>query len=132
MRTAGGLLLGAIIMVGIMAGTPAALAQSDSDAAEAEGLVKVKVTGLQTVFAHPDADLSRYNKVMLDPIEVAFSKSWERQQRDYRDITAAEKAPLPSAIATLSIDNANSGGMDGLAPHTMRPSFTSNRQARKS
>lgn len=68
--------------------TPAATA-----AADAEGLVKVKVPGLQTVYAQPGAQLAGYDKVMLDPIEVSFSKSW-RPEIARQPITAQEKQEI--------------------------------------
>ncbi len=43
-----------------------------------EGLVAVDVRGVDHVYARPGADLGRYTKVMLDPVEVSFSKSWDR------------------------------------------------------
>jgi hypothetical protein len=61
--------------------------------------VKTKVPGLQSVYARPDADLSRYDKVMLDPVEVAFSKSWEPPgQPGIRKITAAEKESIQRGL----------------------------------
>ncbi len=77
---------------------PRSFAQNPTPAQEeADGLVKVKVTGLQSVYARPDADLSRYDKVMLDPIKVGFSKSWERQQGPRR-VTPEEKQRIQEGL----------------------------------
>jgi len=43
---------------------------------DADGLVRVNVSGIDEVYARPKADLRVYDKVMVDPIEVAFRKDW--------------------------------------------------------
>lgn len=45
-----------------------------------DGLVHVKAKRLDTAYLKPFADFRPYNKVMLDPAEVAMAKDW---QRDY-------------------------------------------------
>jgi Protein of unknown function (DUF3313) len=65
-----------------------------------DGLVSVKVRGLDHVYAQPDADLSRYSKVMLDPVEVSFSKSWGRGPDGTR-VTAAEKQTIKQGLAKI-------------------------------
>ena len=72
--------------------SPFTAAQNSATAptGDAEGLVRTKVRGLQSVYAVPDADLSRYRKVMLDPIEVSFSRNWDPQV-NRRPMTAEEK-----------------------------------------
>jgi hypothetical protein len=65
-----------------------------------EGLAPVKVRGLDHVMARPGADLSRYDKVMLDPIEVSFSKSWRPDSAGQR-ITAEEKQRIKESLAKI-------------------------------
>ncbi|HSE13677.1 MAG TPA: DUF3313 family protein [Rudaea sp.] len=43
------------------------------------GLEKIKVKGLDVVYARPGATLAGYRKVMLAPISVAFQRNWEKQ-----------------------------------------------------
>src|SRR5512146_809113 len=43
------------------------------------GLEKIKVKGLDVVYARPGATLAGYRKVMLAPISVAFQRNWEEQ-----------------------------------------------------
>jgi hypothetical protein len=59
--------------------TPLAWPQSSTIANQPneEGLVPIHVEGLDHVLARPGANLSDYDKVMLDPVEVSFSKSWK-------------------------------------------------------
>jgi len=53
----------------------AAIAQ---DSGNWDGLVEVKPKRLDAVFLLPGADFRSYKKIMLDPVEVAFSKDWAR------------------------------------------------------
>jgi hypothetical protein len=41
-----------------------------------DGLQKISVKGIDLAYARPGAKLSTYRRVMIDPVEVAFSKSW--------------------------------------------------------
>lgn len=78
-----------LLSAGALACVPFAAAQSDSqvpksrrEAASAwgeAGLEKIKVKGLDVVYAKPGATLAGYTKVMLGPIPVAFQRNWERQ-----------------------------------------------------
>lgn len=55
-------------------------ANRSSDHAEAmshDGLQKVSVKGLDLAYALPGATLAGYQRVLLDPVEVAFRKDWD-------------------------------------------------------
>jgi len=45
-----------------------------------DGLEKIKVKGLDLVYARPGATLATYTKVQLEPITVAFAKNWSGKQ----------------------------------------------------
>ena len=45
-----------------------------------EGMVLVKDSNLQTVYADPDATLEGYSKVWLEDASVSFRKNWQRSQ----------------------------------------------------
>ena len=55
-----------------------------------EGLSPLSVKGLDHVYARPGVNLGQYSKVMLDPVEVSFSKNWT-PDRAGGPITAAER-----------------------------------------
>lgn len=42
-----------------------------------DGLVRVEVKGVDAVYKKPQANLSGYNKILLRPVEVSFSKNWK-------------------------------------------------------
>jgi len=68
--------------------------QSPGDLAAAdEGLAPVKIAGIDHVYARPGINLSAYDKVMLDPVEVSFAKSG-KPDRSGGPITAAEKREI--------------------------------------
>ena len=41
-----------------------------------DGLQKTSVRNIDLVYARPGATLAAYKRVKLDPVEVAFSPSW--------------------------------------------------------
>lgn len=45
-----------------------------------EGLQRVEVRGIDAVYRRPDADLSRYTKLIVPPPDVQFSKNWKPEQ----------------------------------------------------
>lgn len=90
-------LAAALLAPAAEAESPAATAAASADA---EGLTKIKVPGLQTVYAVPGAKLSAYNKVMLDPIEVAFRRDWQPTTAHTR-ITAEEQQQIRDGLAKV-------------------------------
>jgi Protein of unknown function (DUF3313) len=82
------------------------LAESRADQAaptvqvDDEGLAPIDIKGLDHVYARPGANLSRYDKVMLDPVEVSFSKNW-KPDRAGGPITAAEKQTIKVRLAQI-------------------------------
>lgn len=65
-----------------------------------EGLVPIHVAGLDHVRARPGANLSGYDKVMLDPVEVSFSKSWKPDPAG-GPITSAERQTIRNALSGI-------------------------------
>ena len=69
-------------------------------AAAEEGLKPVKITGLDHVYARPGINLSAYDKVMLDPVEVSFANS-VKPDRAGGPITAGEKQEIRSQLGKI-------------------------------
>lgn len=92
------------VLLTLVANTVCGCATEPDDVAEssvaAEGLVRSRVAGLQQVFARPDADLSAYDSVLLDPIEVSFRKHWDPAPAG-RTITAEEKREIREGLARI-------------------------------
>jgi len=73
------LMLFSTVFVAFFAATPV-LAKKDLPAVNAEGLELVESTRLSSTYADPDADLSVYNKIILQDASVSFKKNWQREQ----------------------------------------------------
>ena len=84
--------LAAAAMLTVAAVSPALGAED----ATWDGLQKVKSKKLDTAYLLPGADFRGYTKVMVDPLEVAFRKNWERDMnrasRSARQRVSAEDA----------------------------------------
>ena len=96
-----GLLLS--IMISATVCSPSFAAADTDPGPSDEGLVAVKVKGLDKVYARPDADLSGYDKIMLDPVEVSFSKSWRPDSAGQR-VTTEDKQKIKDTLAKILRD----------------------------
>lgn len=47
------------------------------DPSTSEGLVRIQVKGVDAVYKKPQANLTGYDKILLRPVEVSFSKNWK-------------------------------------------------------
>jgi Protein of unknown function (DUF3313) len=77
-----------------------AAALGDVAGSGSDGLEKVKITGLDTVYARPHTDLSGYNKIMLDPTEVSFRKNWHPELSN-EQLTAADRQKISKNLAAI-------------------------------
>jgi hypothetical protein len=92
-----------LLAAAVTLGAAAAIRADQSTAAvEAndEGLVPVEIKGLDHVYARPGANLSGYSKVMLDPVEISFSKNWKPDPAG-GPITPAERQTIKDGLAKI-------------------------------
>ncbi|MCB1623967.1 MAG: DUF3313 family protein [Pseudomonadales bacterium] len=75
--------------------------QVAADVASATELQPVRVRGLDKVEAIPGADLSPYRKIMLDPIEVSFSKNWREGAVTGSRIRSSDKVAIREGLAKV-------------------------------
>ncbi len=92
-------MLAAILALGA-SGAVGADVPAATSAAEDEGLVAVKIKGLDHVWARPGANLSAYDKIMIDPVEVSFRKDWKPDIAG-GPITAAERQSINDSLAKI-------------------------------
>ena len=76
-------------------------AAKEPPAGNEDGLVQIGVAGLDRVFARPGADLSRYSKLLLDPIEVSFRKDWGNVAVAGSRITTQQKLDIRQGLAKV-------------------------------
>lgn len=81
---------------------PAHSADADKDEPPSwEGLKKVKRPGLDSVYVREGESLARYKKVMLDPVEVSFDKSWN-PRRGLGLTDSADPVAIREGLAKLA------------------------------
>src|SRR5258706_7575344 len=75
------------------------------DAMGAEGLTAIKSKDLDMVYARPGATLAGYKKVMLDPVEVSFSKNWDPTRTGSNiKLGEAERENIRTGVAKITQD----------------------------
>ena len=73
-----------VVMIAAFGGTAIAAPYVATAPLSYEGLVAVQSRNLDKLYVRPNADLARYQKVMIDPVTVEFSKGWDRNVNDPR------------------------------------------------
>jgi Protein of unknown function (DUF3313) len=85
-----------------------AFAASKADLEKAmsyDGLEKFNVKGIDLAYARPGATLAAYNRVKLEPVEVAFHKDWDPKRTGSRlKITADERENIRTGVAKIVHD----------------------------
>jgi hypothetical protein len=67
-----------------------------------DGLQKISVKGIDLAYARPGARLSTYRRVWIDPVQVAFSKSWNPKRAGSRlPVSQADRERIRSGIADI-------------------------------
>jgi hypothetical protein len=87
---------------------PGAIAASKADLEQVlthDGLQKVTVKDVDQVYVRPGATLAGYNRVKLDPVEVAFRKDWEPKKVGSNvKLTAEERESIRQGVAKIVYD----------------------------
>jgi hypothetical protein len=67
-----------------------------------DGLQKITVKGIELAYARPGATLAGYNRVKLEPIDVAFRKDWNPTVPGSRfKVSAAERENIRTGVAKI-------------------------------
>jgi hypothetical protein len=70
---------------------------------EWDGLKLVKLKGLDVAYARPGADFSIYDKIIVDPIEVAFAKKWDKEETySQQKLSAKQLDEIKEKIAKVA------------------------------
>ncbi len=69
-----------IVALVILFASLSAVALAADPAIEWDGLQKTKIKGIDHAYVRPGVDISKYSKVMLDPVEVSFDKNWKPER----------------------------------------------------
>lgn len=75
----------AALMCSVVVSNPAALAGEQPPAVSHDGLKLASSKNVALIYIREGATLAGYHKVMIDPVQVAFDKSWSKERRDIRE-----------------------------------------------
>jgi Protein of unknown function (DUF3313). len=67
-----------VALIAALAGMVLAIPVSVAAPPRYDGLVAVQSRTLDKLYIRPDAEMARYQKVMIDPVTVEFSKEWDK------------------------------------------------------
>ncbi|HKE44079.1 MAG TPA: DUF3313 family protein [Steroidobacteraceae bacterium] len=67
-----------------------------------DGLKLVKVKGVDMAYVRPGATLAPYKRVMVDPVQVAFSKEWDPEKAGSRmKLSQEEREKIRTGLGNL-------------------------------
>lgn len=72
------------VLMASMVLQPAALAREQPPAVSHDGLKLATSKNVALIYIREGATLAGYRKVLLDPVQVAFDKSWSKDRREVR------------------------------------------------
>jgi len=86
--------------------TASAASKADLEKAMSfDGLQKINVKGIDLAYARAGATLASYNRVMLEPIDVAFRKDWNPTRTGSNiKLTAEERENIRTGVAKIVYD----------------------------
>ena len=92
--------LAAALLIALPAG--AATKEQLEEALSHDGLQRVKVKDVDIAYVRPGATLKGYKKVMLDPVEVQFSKSWDPNKTGSMfKVSASEREEIRKGVGDI-------------------------------
>jgi hypothetical protein len=63
-----------------------------------DGLERIGVKGIDLAYMRPGASLAHYRRVLLDPVQVAFSKDWDPERTGSRMKLSADEREKKAAM----------------------------------
>ncbi|HEY5809710.1 MAG TPA: DUF3313 family protein [Povalibacter sp.] len=77
------------------------------DLSTQDGLVRVEIKGVDSVYKRPDVNLSQYDKILMQPVHVAFAKNWNPESGSsstlYR-MTPPDREKIKKDLADAFVD----------------------------
>ena len=72
-----------------------------------EGLKKVDVRGIDAAYVRPGASLGNYKRILLDPVQVSFSKDWKPDKTgSYLPLSNEDRERIRKDLAELFVTTA--------------------------
>ena len=76
-----------VALIAALAGIVIAVPASVAAQLRYDGLVAVQPRNVDQLYVRPNVEMARYQKVMIDPVTVEFSKEWDKSVNDTRYVT---------------------------------------------
>ncbi|HEU4626794.1 MAG TPA: DUF3313 family protein [Steroidobacteraceae bacterium] len=86
----------------LLCAVPAWSADREAPATTPEGLKLVKRPGLDTVYLREGVSFAKYERVMLDPVEVSFDKNWDPRRGSAASLETVDPAEIQRDLAKLA------------------------------
>ncbi|HEY2809556.1 MAG TPA: DUF3313 family protein [Steroidobacteraceae bacterium] len=95
--------LGRYVLAAIGVTTLAACATQQQSTASWDGLERRDVKGIDQVYVRPNFKFPHYKKVIIDPVQVAFSKNWDQNSTidPSRRLDAADIQKIKDGLGQL-------------------------------
>ena len=72
-----------------------------------EGLKKVNVKGIDAAYVRPGSTLGNYKRILLDPVQVSFSKDWKPDKTgSYLPLSQEDRERIRKDLAELFVTTA--------------------------
>ncbi len=84
MKTGIQIITNIIIFLASILALSTAMAMDEPSARTQDGLELVKDSNFDLAYLLPDADLGKYNKIILQEVDITFIKNWQRHQNQHR------------------------------------------------
>jgi hypothetical protein len=87
----------------LLSATAFAVTKADvEEAMSQDGLRKITVKGIDLAYARPGATLAGYNRIKLEPVDVAFHKDWDpAMSRSRTKISAEQRETIRTGVAKI-------------------------------
>lgn len=95
------LLLGVALVLALLAGAAASAAERAPPASE-DGLERIQVRGVDRVYRRPGVDWAAYRSVLIAPVSVSFSRTWDPRDYGSFGLSPADVNEIRGRLATLA------------------------------
>ena len=90
------------VTAALLAGVSGCASKSAIPDVTEDGLARVDIRGVDAAYRRPGADLARYSKVMLDPVQVAFDPDWDPKRTGSNlKVSAEDRERIRRELAEL-------------------------------
>lgn len=95
-------IVASLAMLGAFGSSFAAARADLEKAMSQDGLQKITINGIDLAYARPGASLASYDRIQLEPIDVAFRKDWNPTRPGSRiKVSSGEREKIRTGVAKI-------------------------------